>query len=468
MALYPGMALDYSSQPIRSRCYNFTAFGTLPIRLKRKDFIKFLGAYLLLPTALIVSRYFPPLSSAGTSIRLVKLMKFAAEKGWSFIVLTQDPDRPVIPEKKLSEFLLAETPPETDIIRVGNPFWGQTLGARLGRKLTGISSLPWGISVVQRSWRKFRKSKPDLIFVNSPPFTNVAMGMALAILFDVPFVVDMKDDWVGSATYWKKGRLRRAVESGIEQRVILKAAAVITVTRSSYEAYIQRYSPLGLDKKIFFIPNGEDLEEYRVLQERKRKQENERFRLISAAAGYRPDNRDLTPFLQAIELFLERRPQARDQIEIEFLGEDPESNYKTWLEKLIPSSAVHYSGAVDRQSLIERLWRADLFFLVQPYENFTAISGTLYEYWATGKAPVLLFAETGASSDLVISNQLGEHFHFNQVEEASRYLERIFQAFFNHHPVWIERSGAEEFDRRKLARQTLSIWLDVLSNFRSS
>jgi glycosyltransferase involved in cell wall biosynthesis len=391
-------------------------------------------------------------------------MKFAAEKGWSFIVLTQNPDRPVIPEKKLSGFLLTEIPAGTEIIRVGNPFWGQTLGARLGRKLAGISSLPWGISAVQQSWQKFRKSKPDMIFVNSPPFTNVAIGMTLATLFDVPLVVDMKDDWVGSSAYWRKSQLRRTVENWIEQKVMSKAAAVITVTPSSLEAYSQRYSQFELAKKFFLIPNGEDLEEYHTLWERKRKTEGTRFRLLTAAADYRPDYRDLTPLFKALELLLERSPQIRNLIEIEFLGEDLETNYKIWLERLFPQSAIHYSGALNRQELVGRLWQADLFFLVQPRENFTSISGTLYEYWATGKAPVLLFAETGASSKLVNDHRLGEHFHFHQVEDASRYIERMVQAFHNGRPIWIERTGAEEYDRRKLAYRMESIWTDVINN----
>jgi glycosyltransferase involved in cell wall biosynthesis len=419
-----------------------------------------------LPTALVVSRYFPPLSSAGASIRLVKLMKYASEQGWFFSVLTQDPDRPVISEKWLSEFLLAEVPAETPVFRIGNPFFGQTIIARLGRKIVGDSSLPWGLSVTWQGWKKFRRSKPDLIFVNSPPFTNVAIGITLATLFTVPLVLDMKDDWVGSPTYWKKGRLHQSVESVVERQVMEKVSAAIIVTHSSYDAWKQRYSSSRLAKKIYFFPNGEDLEEYQILWDRKRKTVSERIRLFSAATGYRPDYRDLTPFLQALELFLERFPQARDQMDVEIAGEEPDDSYITWLDRLLPAKSVHYSGALDRPTLVEHLWQADLFFLVQPRENSTAISGTLYEYWATGKAPVLLFSETGASSDLVISNHLGEHFHFDQVEEASRYIERVYQAFCKHQPIWIERSGVENYDRRKIAQQMLLIWREIINDSR--
>ncbi|MCX5914511.1 MAG: glycosyltransferase [Deltaproteobacteria bacterium] len=365
----------------------------------------------------------------------------------------------------MSEFLMAEIPAGTSVFRIGNPYFGQTINARLGRKIVGNSSLPWGLSVSWQGWKKIRQSKPDLIFVNTPPFTNVAVGMILAGLFSVPLVVDMKDDWVGSPAYWKKGRLRRRFENWVERQVMGKVSAAIIVTRSSYDTWIQRYSKPVLARKIFFIPNGEDLEEYRILWDRKRKPESDRIRLLSAAAGYRPDYRDLTPFLQALELFLERFPKARDQMDIEMAGEEPDDFYKTWFDRLIPAASVHYTGVLDRQALVESLWQADLFFLIQPRQNFTAISSTLYEYWAVGKAPVLLFAETGASSSLVVDNHLGAHFQFNQVEEASRYIERVYQAFCERQPIWIERSGAEAYDRRKTAQQMLSIWSDTIDFF---
>lgn len=417
-----------------------------------------------MPTALIVSRYFPPLSSAGASIRLVKWMKYAVEENWSFVVLTQDPDRTVIPEKRLSEFLLAEIPAETNIIRVGNPFWGQTLLVRLARKIVKDSSLPWGGAVAWQAWDRLKQSKPDMIFVNTPPFTNVAVGILLSIIFNIPLVLDMKDDWVGSPAYRRKGQLRRGMEAQIEKLVMRTVSAVVVVTRTSYEAYLQRYA--SLSEKFFLIPNGEDMEEYSILWNQKRSQLGERFHLLSAAAGYHPDYRDLTSLLQALELFFERCPSARDNIDIEFLGEDPDSSYKTWFEKHMSTSAVHYSSAFNRRAFIERLWQADLFFLVQPRENFTAISGTLYEYWATGKAPVLLFAEFGASSNLVNDNKLGEHFHFSQVQEASQYIEQTYQAFCNRQPVWIERSGSEAYDRRNFAQQMLSIWSDAINGRR--
>jgi len=416
-----------------------------------------------MPVVLVISRYFPPLSSAGASIRLVKLIKFASEQVWSFIVLTQDPERPVIPEKRLSEFLLVEIPEETNILRIGNPLFGSGIVAQLIRKMAGNSSLPWGLSVVWQGWKKLHKSKPDIIFVNTPPFTNIMVGMTLAALFSIPLVVDIKDDWVDSPAYWKKEPLRRMIENWVEQQVIRKVFAAITVTRSSYDTWKRRYPSPALTRKISFIPNGGDLDEYRILWNRKRKPERDRFLILTAAAGYRPDYRDLSFFLQALEQLFERFPLARDLIDIEIVGEEPDDRYKTWYKRHMPKESVQYSGVLDRRALVEHLWQADLFFLVQPRQNFTAISSTLYEYWAVGKAPVLLFSEKGASSSLVVDNHLGAHFQFDQIEEASRYIERVYQAFCGHQPIWIERAGIEKYDRKELAQQMLTIWEDALN-----
>jgi len=419
-----------------------------------------------MPAVLVISRYFPPLSSAGASIRLVKLMKYASEQSWSFIVLTQDPERPVIPEKRLSEFLLVEIPEETNILRIGNPLFGSGIVAQLIRKMAGNSSLPWGLSVVWQGWKKLHNSKPDIIFVNTPPFTNIMAGMVLAALFSIPLVVDIKDDWVDSPAYWEKGSLRRIIEKWVEQQVIRKVHAAITVTHSSYDSWKRRYSSPALTRKIFYIPNGGDLDEYRILWNRKRKSESDRFLVLTAAAGYRPDYRDLSFFLEALELFLKRVPLARDLVDIEIVGEEPDDHYKTWFERNMPKESVHYSGVLDRPALVERLWQADLFFLIQPQQNFTAISATLYEYWAVGKAPVLLFSEKGASRNLVVDNHLGAHFQFDQMDEASHYIERVYQAFCGHHPIWIERSGVEMYDRRELAQQMLTIWDEAINGRR--
>jgi glycosyltransferase involved in cell wall biosynthesis len=415
---------------------------------------------------LAISRYFPPLSSAGSSIRLVKFIKYASERGWQFSVVTQDPARPVVAEKESSGFLLDELPADTQIMHIGNPVFGTTIFHRILQMIFRQSSLLWGINVFLKSQERYNKQKPDLIFVNSPPFTNAAIGYGLATALHVPFVLDMKDDWIGSKEYQKKGKLRQAFDRWIERKIVEKADKVITVTPSSFESSTHRYAPLGQADKFAFIPNGEDLEEFHFLRTRTRRKEGINFHLLTSAAGYRPDYRDLTPLLSSLEIFIKNNPAARLSTEIEFVGEEIDVSFRDRLEKLLPPNQVIYTGILNRHELVERLWSADLLFLVQPRANSTAISGTLYEYWATGKAPVLLFSETGASSDVVLENKLGKHFHFDQIDEAAMYIDEVFKAFSSPHPIWVDLTRVEKFDRKEITRQMITIWSHVVNKTR--
>jgi len=416
---------------------------------------------------LVISRYFPPLSSAGGSIRLVKLMKYTSRQGWEFIVLTQDPHKTVIPEKELCGFLLDEVPEKIEIVRVAAPFTGNSFWQKIFHFIFKNSSLPWGIAVAKHGVKVIKRSSPDLIFVNSPPFTNVAIGMMLSIWTHIPFVVDLKDDWVGSAAFVNKGRFRQQLEKWIERAVFKQASALITPTPLSYESVKKRYSGSIIERKVHYIPNGEDLEEYKGIWEQKRNPVSGRFRIISAAAGYKPGYRDLTPLLQALELFLYRSTLAREQTELEFIGEEPDDVYKNMIEKMFAHTHVIYKEPLARPEFISALSSADLFFLVQPKNNFTAISGTLYEYWAVGIAPVLLFSEKGASSELVIQNNFGRHFLFDQVKDASFYIEEVYQFKLAGTPIEIDLSGIDFYDRKANAYKMTQLWDDVISPQRS-
>ena len=419
-------------------------------------------------TALIVSRYFPPLSSAGGSIRLVKFLKYLSKEGWKFIVFTQDLEQTVVPEQVLSSFLLEEIPDDVIVERVAAPFSfsqstnrqnriGSTL-RKIFRIFLGDSSLAWGMMVFWNAFGKLYKARVDLVLGVTPPFTNALIAMLLGLTGNKPFVLDLKDDWVGSPTFLLKNALRQKCEVFLEHLIIRSATEVITVTPQSYRLYMERYAHLNKPEKFHLIPNGCDLEEYDDLGRRERMIISRQFMILSAASGFRKEYRDISPFLQALDTFFKRHPSAKEKIEVVLLGNSLSDDYNELLVKLNLDKIIHRAGAVKRNEFCEWLWRADLFLLIQPMHNTTAISGTIYEYWATGKAPILLISEKGASSAIVEDNKIGQHFHFDQIEQIADYIEEIFDAYEGGQPVWIEREGIQNFDRQMLAKRMDELW----------
>lgn len=192
-------------------------------------------------------------------------------------------------------------------------------------------------------------------------------------------------------------------------------------------------------------------------------QGNGRFTLLSAAWGYQKDYRDITPFLEAVAHFIDLYSADRHQIRIVFLGDNLSGEYDGLITTLGIKDNIVKVGPVVREDLANWLWQADLFFLVQPVGNTTAIAGTLYEYWATGKAPILLISDEGASSELVRNHNLGNSFRFDDISGITRYICKIFEHYYRHEPVRISAAGVGSFDRKYLAHKMAAIWQKSLT-----
>lgn len=424
-----------------------------------------------MPKILVISRHFPPLGSAGGSIRLVKFLKYTSSDKWKFIVLTQDLKKTVVPEEQLSESLLDDISPDIQIERVAAPFRGEAgsygfrAGKFLSQKIFKDSSILWGMRVFLKGALNFKHWKVNLIHSVSPPFTDAFIGALLAAISRKPYVLDLKDDWVGSPDFLKKNILKRKVESLLEKLIIQSASAIITVTEQSRQLYAKRYERMAQEGRIYCIPNGTDLEEYKKITNKQRKIETEKFTILSAVWGFRKNYRDLTPFLASLSIFFEQNPKARQNTTVILLGNSLSDEYKNTIAELGLQKVIKEMGAVNRQELVNLMWKADLLLLIQPNGNKTAISGTLYEYWAVGKAPVLLISEKGASSALVERHKIGRHFHFFETKECAEYMETLYVKYQNESPEWISKEGVEDFDRQKLASQMALVWQKVWTDF---
>jgi glycosyltransferase involved in cell wall biosynthesis len=426
-----------------------------------------------LPKAIIISTVFPPLGTAGGSIRLVKFLKYISDWGWDFVVFTQDVQHPIVPEQILSSFLSDELPADIRVERIAAPFSPSQTDKRLSlinrasvylfRKLFRDSALPWGLRVFLHGLKLTRESKIDLVYGTAPPFTNALIAMLLGWAARKPFVLDLRDDWVGLPIFFRKNILRQKFEIFLESLIVRRASAIVTVTPQSQRLYQERYAHLGQKGKFHLIPNGCDLAEYESLEKREKQIASDRFLVLSAAWWYKKGHRDITPFLLGLHALFERRPDLRKKIEIVMLGNSLSSEYDHLLSELKLEDVIHRLHAVERKELVEWLWKADLFLLIQPVNNRTAISGTLYEYWATGKAPILLISEQGASSELIEKHRIGRHFHFHQVEEIADHIEELFEAYEHGQPLWIERREIQNYDRKVLAKRMSDIWNKLIS-----
>ena len=217
------------------------------------------------------------------------------------------------------------------------------------------------IPVAARSAAALHARRPvDVIYSSSPPpSTHLAAGLAKT-LTGRPWVADFRDPWVDNAFAAPRSRARRRLEGWLESWVIRHADRVIFATPGLRARYADRY-PVRAPRFVT-ITNGYDRAEIgQPVPPRPRGDGT--FHLVYAGSVY--GTRELRIFLDGLEKAIERRPDLRTRLRVEFVGwMTPENQHlaTSRLERLGPVLTVE--GFVPREEAQARIRGADASLLL--------------------------------------------------------------------------------------------------------
>jgi hypothetical protein len=205
----------------------------------------------------MISPHFPPDSSAGTH-RVRLLAPHLASYGWIPTVLTvaeQDYEGRIDPE------LGGLVPSSLEVVRT------RAIPAHVTRRFglgdLGLRALP---GLRRAAWSLHRARAFDALFITIYPTYPAMLGPMFKRRFDVPFILDYQDPWVGA---WGsevgggnggdvdvKSRATRALARRLEPRVLQAADAVTAVSARTYQdafvrtglsPYVAAEIPIGWD-----------------------------------------------------------------------------------------------------------------------------------------------------------------------------------------------------------------------------
>jgi Glycosyl transferase 4-like domain len=206
---------------------------------------------------LMISPHFPPDSSAGTH-RVRLLAPHLASYGWTPTVLTvaeQDYEGRIDPE------LSALVSPSLEVVRTRAV--SASVTRRFGIGDLGLRALP---GLCRAAWSLHRSRPFDALFITIYPTYPAVLGPMFKRRFDVPFVLDYQDPWVGAwgsevgggngGAVDAKSRATRAFAERLEPRVLRAADAVTAVSARTYQdafvrsgvsSHIAAEIPIGWD-----------------------------------------------------------------------------------------------------------------------------------------------------------------------------------------------------------------------------
>jgi glycosyltransferase involved in cell wall biosynthesis len=270
----------------------------------------------------MISPHFPPDSSAGTH-RVRLLAPHLASYGWTPTVLTvaeQDYEGRIDPE--LHELV----PPSLEVVRTRA--MPASLTRRFGMGDLGLRALP---GLRRAAWSLHRTRPFDALFITIYPTYPAVLGPMFKRRFDVPFILDYQDPWVGAwgrevgggngGAVDAKSRATRALAERLEPRVLQSADAVTAVSSRTYQDAFVR---TGVSSQIATeIPIGWDAADLDAVARRTSRTlipNDGRINICYTGTLLPLGIATLRAVLAGARALIERNPQLADRIRFYFFG----------------------------------------------------------------------------------------------------------------------------------------------------
>lgn len=350
---------------------------------------------------LVIAYYFPPMGLSGV-LRIAKFCKYLVQHGWDPTVLTVGDvgyfayDYSLL-EEVLEAGVVIERTKTLDPLALFKKR-GTIRLPKTGRRrfLSGIThtflqpdnKIGWKRYALRRAAELMEEHRFDVVLATAPPFTGFLIGEALQRRYGVPLVLDYRDPWLDNKHYFFATPVHRRYAAGLEESVLKHADSVVVVNRRIKEGLIARY-PFLSHENVQIIPSGYDPQDFQIA--RRFPMEKSRRMRITFLGIVDVHLKSPRQFFSALAKIFAKHPEARDEIELCFVGTFHESYRKLATDLGVGSSLVT-PGYVDHIDAIRYLLSSDVLWLSTDDPAITP--GKIHEYVGTRK-PILALVPPG-------------------------------------------------------------------------
>lgn len=447
---------------------------------------------------LIIATDFPPRISPG-AIRVLKFAKYLPDFGWKPVILTpQDEYNPWGKDYRL----IREIPHGTRVYSIFHPDLVEII-VSFFRKRNRKSCLPsWEtsqeekrniplfkgvISKILKGYKNFtskfifipdpfiiwipwtylralsiiRKEKIEAILTTAPSYSTFILGYFLKRITSKSWIADYRDLWTGDHSRMWIGKRRRKFEERIENLILTKADAIVTVSRPKLDYLSQR---INLEKENFhLIYNGYDPSDFPSPSEAYR----EKGMMTITFTGRLYKKMTSIPFLEALgELFMEKN-YLREKIKVYFVGEiatDERRRMDEVIKRYNFENNIEFKGYTPYDEVLKYQTSADVLLLIVGIaENCDGIIPTkLFEYFGAGK-PILGIVPEGEAHELIVRSRAGMVAEPRDKEGIKSAILSLFEKYkINELTIEVDKETSRKFERKELTKELATV-LDTIS-----
>lgn len=424
---------------------------------------------------LVVAYYFPPMGLSGVQ-RIAKLVKYLPQAGWEPTVLTVEPggyfayDDSLAREMRDIGIRIVRTASIDPTRLFGR---AQTVALpsedrrqRLARMSQWVFVPDNKVGWLPFAWRAghalLQSTRFDAILSTAPPYTAHLVGALLARTFDVPLLLDYRDDWVGNPRHTYPTRIHRRLNAALEGWTMRRAAGAMTINEPIRQSLRLR-SPRT---PVHFVPQGYDPADFSLVHSkpapRASESENPVMRWVYSGVFYDAQTPDF--FLRALARFLATCPGARAEVQARFVGLVPAAS-QALARDLGLAGVVHYTGYLSHEEAVGEVQAADaLWMTIGRRPGAEGISTSkLFEYFGARK-PILALVPEGAARDALRPHGAARVVPPDDVSAIARALEAWHAAWKSGRLPEPDETYLQGFDRRAIARQVGQLLDEACAN----
>ena len=198
-------------------------------------------------------------SKFTSAYRAGKLIKYLTRAGCTLNVVCADPPTP----GSLGEDLEGI---DYTLVPYRLPVTGFSVPARAVNRLLSYPEpqVWWNRSVLRRLAARTDWPRPDAVFVTTRPHANQLIGVRLAKDLGLPYVADLRDDWLTcSRIRWHTPMHVRSARRA-ERLMVEHATAVLLNTHTVHQRFAGRYPQWST--KLHTLTNGYDEDDFRCAE----------------------------------------------------------------------------------------------------------------------------------------------------------------------------------------------------------
>lgn len=342
----------------------------------------------------LITYHFPPAGGGSTpaSKRLGKFTKYLPNFGWDPVVITIGEND----IERIDNSLLSLE--QNDVIRISDPLKKIINSSRLSSLLPNIVlQIPWAIKILIRSKNIFQKEKPFLIMASSPPPITFFVGFVLRRLYNVPLVLDYRDQWTLSP-YRRGPKIYKLWDYWLEKKILNNSNLVLVTNKNrlmEHNEYWNEFSP-----ETVIIPNGFDIDDFNLTCRNYKMNGSDAMNIVLRHVGniYGPRVDTINNFLQKLSLLMGNSFDSDLNITVQQVGNRPKRLVE---DNISENLKIEYLGSVNYKNALKLELGADILLLIvgAHSQSNSEITSKIYEYLATGR-PIVVLGQSSILGEL--------------------------------------------------------------------